>query len=188
MEKLENNADQSDANKSNSERRYDMTIKLNSYSLPEDVVEKMRLKIEETRQKKIELGFGLCRMKYVNTLKSGSECSGNECSVLPIQECQTGTYVGGYHTHPSGTAEPSIADLRNAYINDVECVGSVKEDAIRCFIRNGNKKPQDEKGIISIVKEIEEPLPTILNEEQHKIWKSARDEILNKHFQTVDIR
>ena len=164
-----------------------MTIKLNSYSLPEDVVTKMRLKIEETRQKKIELGFGLCRMKYVNTLKSGYECIGNECSMLPIQECLTGTYVGGYHTHPSGTAEPSIADLRNAYVHDVECVGSVKEDAIKCFIRAGYRNPQDEKDIISTVKEVEEPLPAILNEEQHKIWKSARDKILTKYFQTVDV-
>lgn len=165
-----------------------MAIKLNSYSLPEDVVEKMILKIAETRQKNIELGFGLCRMKFVNTLKPGSECSGNECSVLPIQECQTGLYVGGYHTHPVGTAEPSIADLRNAYINDVECVGSVKDDAIRCFIRTSNKKSQDEKDIISTVKEIEEPLPAVLSEEQYKIWKNARDEILAKHFQIVDIR
>lgn len=165
-----------------------MTIKLNSYSLPEDVIDKMRLKIEETRQKNIELGFGLCRMKYVNTLKPGDDCSGDECSILPIQECRTGTYVGGYHTHPSGTAEPSIADLRNAYIHDVECVGSAKEEDIKCFIRTGHRNPQDEKDIISTVKEIEEPLPAIINEEQHKIWKSARDEILVKHFQVVEIR
>lgn len=165
-----------------------MTIKLNSYSLPEDVVEKMRLKIEETRQKKIELGFGLCRMKYVNTLKPGSECSGDECSLLPIQECPTGTYVGGYHTHPVGSVEPSIADLRNAYIHDVECVGSAKEDNIKCFVRTGYRNPQDEKAIISSLKEIEEPLPAILSEEQHKTWKNVRDEILIKYFQVVDVR
>jgi len=127
-------------------------------------------------------------MKYVNTLKPGNECSGSECSVLPIQECQTGTYVGGYHTHPLGSAEPSIADLRSAYIHDVECVGSVQEDIIKCFIRNGYRNPQDEKAIISTVEKVEDPLPAIISEEQHKIWKNARDEILSKHFQVVDVR
>ena len=49
-----------------------MVIKLNSYVLPEDVVEKMRAKIIETKEKNIELGFGLCRLKFINTLKTGS--------------------------------------------------------------------------------------------------------------------
>ncbi len=164
-----------------------MPIKLNSYVLPEDVVEKMKIKIEETKQKNIELGFGLCRMKYVNTLKPGNECSGNECSITQMPECQTGLYVGGYHTHPTGTAEPSIADLKNAYINDVECIGSPLGDNIKCFVRLGIRKSQDEKDIISKHKEIEEPLPMVLNSEQYQIWKNARDEIWNKYFQTVDV-
>lgn len=164
-----------------------MVTKLNSYVLPGDVITKMILKIEETKQKNIELGFGLCRMKYVNTLKPGNDCSGDKCSITQMPECPTGLYVGGYHTHPEGTAEPSIADLKNAYVNDVECVGSVKENFIRCFVRIGNRKPQDEKDIISKFKEIEKPLPETLNTEQYKIWKNARDEIWTKHFRTVDV-
>lgn len=42
--------------------------------------------------------------------------------------------------------------------------------------------------IISTLKEIEEPLPAIIGEEQYKIWKNARDEILAKHFQIVDVK
>lgn len=164
-----------------------MVIKLNSYALPEDVVTKMRLKIEETKQKNIELGFGLCRMKFVNTLKSGNECTGNECSIIQMPECPTGLYIGGYHTHPEGTAEPSIADLKNAYMNDVECVGSPQENAIRCFVRIGNRKPQDEKDIVSTFKEVEEPFPKTVSMEQYQRWKSARDEILIKHFQAIDV-
>ena len=165
-----------------------MVIKLNSYVLPEDVIIKMKLKIEETKQKNIELGFGLCRMKYVNTLKLGNECSGDKCSITQTPECPTGLYVGGYHTHPEGAAEPSIADLKNAYLNDVECVGSPEENAIRCFIRIGNRKPEDEKDIISRFKEIEQPLPETVSTEQYQIWKSARDEILTKHFQSIDVK
>ena len=165
-----------------------MTIKLNSYALPDEVVEKMMRKIEETKQKNVELGFGLCRMKFVNTLKPGHECAGNECSIVQMPECPTGLYIGGYHTHPNGPAEPSIADLRNAYINDVECVGSPEENAVRCFVRNGYRKPQEEKDITSVFKEVEEPYPKTVDVEQYDRWKKARDEILNKHFQTVDVR
>ena len=164
-----------------------MITKLNSYALPEDVVTKMRLKIEETKQKKIELGFGLCRMKFVNTLKSGNECLGDKCSIVQMPECPTGLYVGGYHTHPTGAAEPSIADLKNAYANDVECVGSAEENAIRCFVRIGNRKNEDEKDIISKFKEVEEPFPETVSKEQYQIWKNTRDEILSKHFQTVNV-
>lgn len=165
-----------------------MVIKLNSYALPEDVVTKMMIKIEETKQKKIELGFGLCRMKYVNTLKPGIECTGNECSIVQAPECPTGLYVGGFHTHPEGAAEPSIADLKNAYINDVECVGSAQETTVRCFVRTGHRKPQDEKDIISKFKEVEEPFPKEVSKEQYERWKSVRDEILTKHFQEVDVK
>jgi hypothetical protein len=165
-----------------------MVIKLNSYALPEDVVTKMMLKIEETKQRNIELGFGLCRMKYVNTLKPGHECEGNECSIVQMPECPTGLYIGGYHTHPEGPAEPSIADLKNAYINDVECVGSAQENAVRCFVRMGYRKPQDEKYIIDKFKEVEEPFSKSVSNEQYQRWKNARDEILNKHFQAVDVR
>ncbi len=165
-----------------------MITKLNSYALQEDVVEKMKLKIEETRQKKIELGFGLCSMKFVNILKPGIECSGDECSIIRVPGCPTGTYVGGYHTHPEGPAEPSIADLKTAYVNDVECVGSAKEDTIRCFVRIGQRKKQDEKTIISKLKEVAESLPKTIRKEQYDIWKNARDEILTKYFQAVDVK
>ncbi len=165
-----------------------MPIKLNSYTLPDDVVEKMKIKIKETKEKKIELGFGLCRMKYVNTLKPGVECTGDECKIIQMPECPTGLYVGGYHTHPSGIAAPSIADLKNAYMNDVECVGAPEEDAIRCFVRLGHRKQEDEKYIISKFKDVEENYPKVVDNAQYERWKSARDEIWNKHFQTVDVK
>lgn len=164
-----------------------MVTKLNSYVLPENVVEKMRAKIIETKEKNIELGFGLCRLKFINTLKTGSECTGDKCSIEQVPECPTGLYVGGYHTHPRGTANPSIADLRNAYVNDVECVGSVKEDAIRCFVRIGPREPIYEKNIVTALKDIEQPLAETISKEEYQKWENARNEILNKHFDTVDI-
>lgn len=164
-----------------------MTIKLNSYSLPEDTIIKMRQKIEETRQKQVELGFGLCRMKNINTLRPGLDCTGNECSIEQWPECRTGVYVGGFHTHPDEVAEPSIADLRNAYINDVECVGSPKENAIRCFVRKGIRKSDEEKNITSIDNEFKS-ISGNLTQEQYINWKNARDEIWSKHFDTVIVK
>ncbi len=165
-----------------------MAIKLKSYSLSEDTVSKMILKIEETKQKKIELGFGLCHMKHINTLKPGRECSGDECSMTRMRKCSTGSYVGGYHTHPTGSTEPSIVDLKNAYINDVECIGSVRDGTIRCFIRIGTRNLRDERNIISRLKEIEESLSKTISNEQYRIWKNSRDEILTKHFHVIDVK
>jgi hypothetical protein len=164
-----------------------MVTKLNSYVLPENVVEKMRAKIIETKEKNIELGFGLCRLKFINTLRTGNECTGDECSMEQVPECSTGLYVGGYHTHPRGPANPSITDLRGAYVNDVECIGSVKENAIRCFVRIGPRVPMYEKDIVAAVKDIEEPLVGAVSKEKYQKWEKARNEILNKHFKAIDI-
>lgn len=164
-----------------------MTTKLNSYILPENVIEKMKVKIAETKEKNIELGFGLCRLKFVNTLTPGSECVGNDCSIVQWPTCPVGLYVGGYHTHPTGGVQPSIADLRNAYINDIECVGSAKENAIRCFVRSGPRESIDEKKITAIFEEVEKPLPGVLSKEEYERWANARNDILDKHFKTVDV-
>jgi len=165
-----------------------MVTKLNSYSLTDDIVIRMRQKIEETKQKKIELGFGLCHIKPADILKTGEECTGDQCSILPMTECPTGVYIGGFHTHPKGGTQPSIADLRNAYINDLECVGAANNDRIRCFVRIGTRKPEDEQNIKSLEEEVETSVTGIATIEQYNRWRKARDEIWNKHFQTVTVQ
>lgn len=165
-----------------------MATTLNSYVLPDHIIKKMREKIEESREKKIELGFGLCRLSHVSSLRVGDECVGDVCTLKRIASCPIGTYVGGYHTHPRATAEPSIADLKSAYIRDVECVGSVKEDAIKCYVRIGHRKTDNERHIIKAEEEIEKPLPKWLSQKEYDIWKRTRDEILNKHFKQIDVR
>ena len=39
-----------------------MVTYVNSFILQDDLIKKMMEKIEETREKQIELGFGLCRI------------------------------------------------------------------------------------------------------------------------------
>ena len=165
-----------------------MVTKLNSYILSDNIIDKMKTKIEETREKKIELGFGLCRIKHIDTLKIGKECTGDLCTLKHITTCPVGLYIGGYHTHPRGTARPSITDLKSAYVNDVECIGSVTENVIRCFIRAGHRNPENEKKIVAILKEVEEPLPKVVSKEEYEKWQNARDETLDKYFKVVEVK
>ena len=162
-----------------------MVTMLNSYLLPEDIVTKMKERIEETKKARVELGFGLCRLKS-NIVRSGEECTGEKCMILVREICpQAGLYVGGFHTHPTASAKPSIADLLHAYRNDVECIGSVKEDKIQCYIRVEPKNPQTEEKFRE-AKIIEDREKT--SREDYQEYIRIRDELLGKHFKEIEIR
>lgn len=162
-------------------------IRLNSYMLPEPVIEKMINKIQETKEKRLEVGFGLCRLKNTNIIRAGGSCTGTECEITQPRECLTGSYVGGFHTHPMTDADPSIADLLNAYVNDVECIGSAIDSNIKCFVRIGPFVQKDKEDMDDLSKSVEFPGRLYTTEEYQK-WKNARDEIMNKHFQEVDFK
>lgn len=164
-----------------------MVVKLNSYLLPNILIDKMKTKIEETKNKKIELGFDLCRTK-TNILIAGDECTGTECVIEHKPKCIAGLHIGGYHTHPKGGSGPSIADLIGAYRNDVECVGSARDNDIKCYVRIGRKKPEDEQRIVMASKEIEEPMGPVAKTEEYQKWIKVRDDILNKHFMKIDVK
>lgn len=165
-----------------------MTTNLNSFILPDSVIQKMKVKVEETKLKKVELGFGLCHPKRTNVLTAGEDCTGSQCALEPPRECDIGTFIGGFHTHPrTGSDDPSISDLSIAYTHDVECIGSAIDDKIKCYLKSGSKIPDEEERINKLSKEIEEPLgekPTI---EEYEKWRNIRNDILNKYFKAIDI-
>lgn len=163
-----------------------MVTMLNSFILPEDIVQKMKDKIAETRDKEIELGFSLCRTKS-NIIRTGDDCTGTECKLESLKECRIGSYIGGYHTHPKGTTKPSITDLATAYNIGVECIGSVKEDDIKCIVRIGNVILQVKEDILEARKN-DETLGTTLTKEEFQKWKYTRDNILDKYFKITDIK
>lgn len=169
-----------------------MITRLNSYILPGPLVDKMISTIKETEKEKVELGFGLCKIRNTNIITSGKDCTGTECSLVRTQPCLTGSYSGGYHTHPKGDVDPSIADMETAYINEIECIGSVRDKNIKCLLRIGRRIPEDENKIIIARKEFEEPLKEkiILEEriEGYQKWKNVRDDILARHFKQIEVK
>src|SRR3990167_1040786 len=165
-----------------------MVTIVNSFILSDDLVKKMKCKIEETKEKKIELGFGLCRIGKSNIIRSGGDCTGTECSLTEIRECKVGYYVGGYHTHPRTGTKPSIADLIIAYDEGVECIGSVIENDIKCVVRTSSAAQQTREEISGALRNIEETLGETVTKEELQRWEKTRDDILNEHFKMIDVK
>ncbi len=164
-----------------------MLIRLNSYLLTEPVIEKMRAKIQETKEKKLEVGFGLCRLGKSNIIKAGDTCIGTECELTRTKECNIGLYAGGYHTHPRSDTDPSIADLLNAYNDEIECIGSPVDSKIKCFVRVGPFVPQDKEKIVEASAQVEIPLERKLTHEDYQKWLKIRDDILSQHFKEIEV-
>lgn len=164
-----------------------MLIRLNSYLLTEPVIEKMRVKIQETKEKKLEVGFGLCRLGKSNIIKAGDTCIGTECELTRTKECNIGLYTGGFHTHPTGSTNPSIADLLGAYFDEVECIGSATDDKIKCFVRAGPFIQEENKKIIDLSNKVESDLKANPNSETYQRWVDARNEILSQHFKEIEV-
>ena len=165
-----------------------MVTTVNSFILSDDLVKKMRHKIEETREKKIELGFGLCRIGRSNIIRPGGDCAGTECALTEPRECKVGSYIGGFHTHPRTGTKPSIADLIIAYDEGVECIGSVIEDDIKCVTRIGSLVPQVREEISGALKDIEETLGETITKEELQKWEKIRDNILDRHFNVINVK
>lgn len=165
-----------------------MVTMANSFVIPDEVVNMMRKKVEETKEKSVELGFGLCRLPN-NVIKTGEECIGDKCTLLPKETCVTGSYVGEFHTHPTASTNPSIADLLHAYRNEAICVGSAPEDKIKCFIRAGSKDPiiqkkLEEEEIIEGEKFISKKrtVGDVLE------WVGVRNALMKKYFNVIDVK
>lgn len=165
-----------------------MVTIVNSFILSDDIVNKMKGKIEETREKQIELGFGLCHIGKSNIIMPGGDCTGTECSLTEVRGCRVGSYVGGYHTHPKTGTKPSIADLLAAYDVGVECIGSVKENDIKCVIRAGSLAPEIREEISGAIRNIEEALGETVTKEEIQKWQDTRDNFLGKHFNVIDVK
>lgn len=89
-------------------------------------IKNMNNLINKTRKIGIEYGAIIEgeHLKNKSVLNLGKECTGYECTVK-LPEKTKKEYVGEFHTHPSGSAKPSPADLlRFEYVGDIICVGA----------------------------------------------------------------
>ena len=184
-----------------------MPTKLNSYILPDKVIQKMRSDIEDTKKISLEIGFNLCTRDMTEELQDEGHCTGTSCKLTGWKPgCESkGKQVGIFHTHPKipkiseGYSSPSMSDLIAAYQYGVMCVGGAGDNKITCLIRKD--KDADIKTIWSIradVQMYEKPLKrkhhitTIKGYEaymaKYRDAQYVRDKLQEKLFNTIDIK
>lgn len=120
-----------------------MSVKLNSFVLSDNIIKKMDIQLDKTRDIGIEYGFNLCKDNDNIVVKD--ECTGTTCEIKIMRECSNQEItpkVGDYHTHPRGTSEMSIMDMKRACLFDFKCIGTVTDNSIKCFIRKKVKYPE----------------------------------------------
>ena len=171
-----------------------MTIKLNSFILTDDVINKMKSDVEYSRSNGVEAGFNLCTENSGNTLHDESHCTGAECSVDIPKKCKKGKSVGNFHTHTSSDSEPSIQDMASAYLMGTNCIGSIGEKDIKCYVRKDkNYSMKELETIVTALLRYEDPLhisdpPKEEDIENYKKWNSVRNELKKHYFNTIDVK
>lgn len=163
--------------------------KLNSFILPNNIIQKMKDKIQEAKIKDIEIGFNLCSDN--NQLHDESLRTATEYELRMPDTCSKGRKVGSFHTHVEST-DPSITDIYSIYKSGMQCIGSTREKKIRCYIRKDKTPRQEDIEIIrSNMTKFEEPLFTLVNPEKagENYWKwiLTRSELKNRYLDTIDI-
>ena len=62
-----------------------MSVRLNSFTLPDNIIKKMEDQIDKTRNTKIEHGFNLC--KHNGNIIDKDDCTGDICEIRLKKEC-----------------------------------------------------------------------------------------------------
>lgn len=175
-----------------------MPKNLNSFVLPDSVIDVMKQKLEKTEKIRRELGFNLCQIGDSKELKDDTHCIGSECAIVLEGTCKTGKKVGLFHTHPEkGKSDPSIADLDNAYYYGINCIGGVNDKKIKCYIRKDKTINTKDIKTIRYYREQFEPLKNphkITTQKGYGIvsskfaeMKYTRDKLRDNYFNSVDI-
>ena len=155
-----------------------MSTKLNSIILPNNIINRMKVLLEETKIYRLEYGFDVCGKN--NDLIIRNECRGTLCSINLPQQCETGErLIGDYHTHPRpGTGAMSDTDMYDACGLYFSCVGSsyFGQDRITCLIR----KPDTNK--IDCQKDV---LPEDKGDNRKFLLNYNR--LRDKYFRQIDI-
>lgn len=119
-----------------------MSIKIDSITIPDIIINKMKDQLEKTRISGIEHGFNICRDN--GNIIDKDECTGTYCQIKMKGECEGNIKkIGDYHTHPRGSNLMSINDLYVACLYDFKCIGSVRDNEIKCFVKKPISYPKN---------------------------------------------
>ncbi len=110
-----------------------MSIKLNSYVLPDDTINSMKSVLSKSVQTKRELGFTLCADQKDN-LHARNLCTGEDCTIGIRVKCdEHEKFAGAYHTHPNSYSMASASDLIYCGTVPNTCIGGERDNKIKCF-------------------------------------------------------
>ena len=173
--------------------------KLNSFTLKDRTIDKMKEMINETKKDKREREFDFCNCPKNNVLFHMNECTGTECDVSSRRICVEGEFVGTYHTHPQPFSEqPSSGDLFNILHEGMGCIGSAKNNRIKCYFFDRSKGYDKIKEAYEHVQKVDNIETDIVGESSKKpeLWSGIarklenlkeKNDIINKYFRIVSI-
>ena len=124
---------------------YNTNKKIGIYTIEKSQIDEMIKIFHESSDKGIEYVSNLCVNPSKNlNLYVHDTCHGTECEAKIISVCKKGfVLIGDYHTHVTEDGEdiPSILDLKLMYEHKypVECIGSTKNNTIKCYTRKDMK-------------------------------------------------
>lgn len=167
--------------------------RLNSYILPDKIIQKMKTHIEDTKKTGLEIGFNLCTIDTTEELQDEKYCVGSSCSLKSWKPgcLSKGRHVGIFHTHPivpkisKGESSPSMTDLIGAYRYGIMCIGGAGDNKIQCSVRK-DKGPDIQviRSIIADVEIYEKPL----KRKHHITTRKGLEAHLSKHREAQYIK
>lgn len=103
---------------------------------PREEKGKMKQLAKKTAESGKEIGARICKQN--GKLKLGETVTGEEIIDVVWPSCEKGEDVGRFHTHPSASRCPSLADQLSTVVegNKLECIGSAKngDSDFRCWL------------------------------------------------------
>lgn len=124
-----------------------MVIKLNSFILRDNIIDKMKDQLGKTHTTGLEHGFIFCSRHTPegDVLIDEEHCVGTECKMTFNAICKNKdeTFVGDYHTHPEETSLISEIDIPGTCYLGIGCIGGTKDNEINCFITKKNINKDD---------------------------------------------
>ena len=109
-------------------------LKINSSILTDDIIDKMKEQLKRTKKDAIERGFLLTRSN--NFIETGKSFTGDRHEVVMLEQAINIQKIAGiYHTHSTECARMTATDLESSCLFDISCIGGVKDNKIKCFVR-----------------------------------------------------